>query len=103
MKALRTLVVAGLTGLALITTSCSVMRGQETTGAYVDDAGITAAVKAKLIDSDQVDAGAVHVDTLHGEVALSGFAKSADEKTRAGALARSVKGVTAVHNNLIVR
>jgi len=36
-------------------------------------------------------------------VQLSGFAKSQQEKDRAGELARSVKGVTQVHNNLVVK
>lgn len=103
MKAVRTLIVAAMTGMALVATGCSVIRGQESASAYVDDASITAAVKAKLIDSKQVDAGAINVQTLKGEVALSGFAKTNAERTRAEQLAREVKGVRSVHNNLVVR
>jgi osmotically-inducible protein OsmY len=36
-------------------------------------------------------------------VQLSGFAKSQREKDRAAELARSVKGVTRVHNGLVVK
>ena len=32
------------------TTACSVARDQQTVGSYVDDAGITTAVKAKMAD-----------------------------------------------------
>ena len=103
MKAIRTAIVAGMTSLVLVATGCSVIRGQESTSQYVDDATITTQVKGKLIDSKAVDAGAVNVQTLKGEVSLSGFAKSNDERSRAGQIARDVKGVRAVHNNLVVR
>jgi osmotically-inducible protein OsmY len=36
-------------------------------------------------------------------VALSGFAKSTNEKSRAEDIARTTKGVRLVHNNLVVR
>lgn len=95
--------LAAALGLTLVTSGCSVMRGQESTSEYVDDASITANVKARLVDSKAVDAGAVSVETLKGEVSLSGFAKSPAEKARAGQIAGSVKGVRAVHNNLVIR
>lgn len=95
--------LAAALGLTLVTSGCSVLRGQESAGEYTSDAGITAHVKTQLIDSQVVDAGAVSVETLRGEVSLSGFAKSAAEKARAGQIAASVTGVRAVHNNLVVR
>lgn len=103
MKTIRTVIVAAMTSFALVATGCSVIRGQESASAYVDDAAITADVKTRLIDSKAVDAGAVNVQTLKGEVALSGFAKTAAERSRAEQIAREAKGVRAVHNNLIVR
>lgn len=103
MKTIRTLIVATITGLTLVATGCSVIRGQESAGAYVDDASITTAVKAKFVGDKSVDAGAINVQTLNGEVSLAGFAKSADEKTKAGEIARTVKGVKSVRNNLVVR
>ena len=81
----------------------SVIRGQESTGAYVDDSAITAQVKAKFVGDKTVDAGAINVQTLNGEVALSGFAKNAAERARAEQIAREVKGVRSVRNNLVVR
>jgi osmotically-inducible protein OsmY len=45
----------------------------------------------------------INVDTLNGEVALSGFAKSAEEKAVAEQIARSTGGVRAVRNNLVIR
>lgn len=103
MKHTRALALAILTGLTLVGTGCTVMRGQTDVATYVDDKTITAAVKAKMIEDKAVDAAVINVDTLNGTVALSGFAKSATEKARAEQIARDTKGVREVRNNLIVR
>ena len=103
MKPIRTLVLATVTGLALGVGGCSVFRGQESASVYVDDASITTAVKAKFVADKLVDAGAINVQTLNGEVSLAGFAKNADEKAKAEQIARGVKGVKTVRNNLAVR
>ena len=103
MKYTRALTIAVLTGATILGTGCSVMRGQETTSAYVDDAAITTSVKARFVEDKTVDAGAINVETLNGTVALSGFAKSPSEKAQAEFLARNTKGVREVRNNLAVR
>lgn len=99
----RALAIAALAGATLVGTGCAVIRGQETAGAYVDDAAITTAVKAKFVEDKTVDATAIKVETLNGTVQLSGFAKSSAEKTKAEALARNTKGVRSVKNDLSVR
>ena len=103
MKYARALALAMLAGATIVGTGCAVIRGQETVGAYVDDATITTQVKAKLVEDKTVDAGAVKVETLNGTVSLSGFAKSSAEKAQAESLARSTKGVRQVINGLAVR
>jgi hyperosmotically inducible protein len=103
MKYTRALAIAVLAGATLAGTGCAVTRGQETVGAYVDDAAITTAVKAKFVEDKTVDAGAIKVETLNGTVALSGFAKSNAERQQAENIARSTKGVREVRNNLTVR
>jgi hyperosmotically inducible periplasmic protein len=87
----------------LVIGGCAVTRGQESVGAYVDDSAITTAVKARFVDSRQVDAAAISVETMKGTVMLSGFAKSTLERTTAEALTRKVNGVTAVKNEIAVR
>ena len=84
MSARHTLaaVVAAVAALSLLP-GCAVTRGQSTVGAYIDDATITTAVKARFVDSTQVDAGAISVETLDGTVMLSGFAKSQAEREAA--------------------
>jgi hyperosmotically inducible protein len=103
MKLTRALAIALLAGATLAGTGCSVVRHQETAGAYVDDVAITTAVKAKFVEDKTVDAAAIKVETLNGTVQLSGFAKSPTEKAQAEAIARNTKGVRAVQNNLSVR
>ncbi len=93
-----------LTTLALLaTTGCAVTRGQESVGAYVDDAAITTAVKARFVDNTNVAASAISVETMKGTVMLSGFAKNSTEKSTAEALAWKVNGVKAVKNEITVR
>ena len=94
-------VVAALTVLGA--TGCAVQRGQETVGAYTDDATITTKVKAKFADDPTVSAMAIKVETLKGVVQLSGFAKSADERMAAERLARGTTGVQAVRNDIIIK
>lgn len=104
MRTLRpfALILTAVLGVATIT-GCAVVRDQQTVGAYVDDAAITTAVKAKFVEDKTVDAGAINVQTLNGTVSLSGFAKSSAERSMAERLARDVKGVRDVRNTLAVR
>ena len=101
---LRNTLASIVAAVALLTiTGCAVTRGQETVGAYVDDAAITTAVKARFIDNNDVDAASIKVETLNGTVMLSGFAKIALEKTTAESIARRVNGVKAVKNEIAIR
>lgn len=106
MKIRTALAITTLSASAAVllgATGCAVQRGQETVGAYVDDTTITSKVKAKFIEDKQVDASAISVETLRGTVMLSGFAKSAAERSTAETLARGVKGVVAVKNEIAIR
>ncbi|MGA0570107.1 BON domain-containing protein [Variovorax sp. VNK109] len=102
-RTLQTLLIAAAVGVTALTTGCAVVRDQQTVGAYVDDATITTQVKAKFVEDKTVDAAAIKVETLNGTVQLSGFAKSSSEKNQAENIARNVKGVKTVQNNLTVR
>lgn len=100
----RTSLVAIIAAIALLSaTGCAVSRGQETVGAYVDDAGITSLIKTRFIESKDVSAAAISVETLNGTVVLSGFAKNHNEKAQAGEIARAVNGVKLVKNDVVVR
>ena len=105
MNIQRMLLVAVLSApMLVLATGCSVARKQETVGEYIDGAAITAEIKVKLADDAETSALNIEVKTMDaGVVQLSGLAKSQRGKNRAGDIARSVKGVTAVHNDLIVK
>ncbi len=101
---IRTTLAAAMTAVVLLTaTGCAVSRGQQTVGSYVDDAGITTLVKSRFVESKQVDAAAISVETLNGTVMLSGFAKSAAERNAAETIARGVANVKMVKNEIAVR
>lgn len=104
MKYTRALIFATIAGITIIsTTGCAVGRGQESVGAYVDDTSITTVVKAKFAEDRTVAATSISVETLNGVVQLSGFAKSNAEKMQAENIARNVKNVKSVRNDIIVR
>ena len=103
MKYARALAFAALASITIIGSGCAVGRGQETTGSYIDDAAITTAVKARMVEDKTVSASAISVETLNGTVQLSGFAKSPAEKAQAENIARGAKNVKAVRNDITVR
>ena len=83
--------------------ACAVTSGQSTVGEYVDDTTITTRVKARFAEDSTVSAMRINVETLKGEVQLSGFAANAEEKVRAAEVASKVPGVTKVRNNISIR
>ncbi|THJ34227.1 BON domain-containing protein [Lampropedia aestuarii] len=100
----RQLAMAGLLGASLAMVSgCAVVRDQQSVGEYIDDAGITIAVKARLADNPATSAIAISVETFNGVVHLSGFAKSEQEKQRATQIAAETLNVRSVQNNLVVK
>ena len=101
---IRNTLAAIIAAVALLSaTGCAVQRGQETVGAYVDDTTITTTVKARFVQNKDVDATSIRVETLNGTVMLSGFAKTANERSSAETLARAVSGVKAVKNEIAIR
>ncbi|MCC4118378.1 BON domain-containing protein [Aromatoleum toluclasticum] len=91
-----TVLVAVLTAL----TACSGSPTRESTGEYLDDSMITTKVKAAFVDDKAVNALDIKVVTFKGAVQLSGFANNPQEVDRAVQLARNVKGVTSVKNDI---
>jgi osmotically-inducible protein OsmY len=82
---------------------CAATRTSESTGQYVDDSVITTQVKASLANDGFLKSFQISVETYKGTVQLSGFVNSEQAIDKAGEIARSVKGVISVKNNLIVK
>ncbi len=86
--------IAGLAGCA---------NSGEKSGAYVDDSWITSKVKSEMVANKNVKARDISVNTNRGVVTLSGTAASWDESNKAAEIARSVKGVQSVENDIHVQ
>jgi osmotically-inducible protein OsmY len=94
--------VAAALAVAVLLAACQSMTG-ETLGENIDDAGITAAVKSKLAAEKISTVTRIDVDTNRGVVALNGTVKSVTDRARVEELARQVKGVRDVVNNLRIQ
>lgn len=94
--------VSRITLLAVLLVGCTTLTGK-TLGENIDDASITAAVKAKLAGEKATTLTRIDVDTSRGVVYLTGIVENAAMKNRAAELARQVQGVRDVVNNLKVQ
>lgn len=73
------------------------------TGIAIDDAEITAKVKAAVFAEPGLKSLQISVDTIKGVVTLSGSADSQDNSDRTKALASAVAGVVKVDNQLLIK
>lgn len=92
--------------LALVLTTamgCASTSKQEGTGEYIDDSVITTKVKAAIFNDASLKSAEINVETYKGVVQLSGFVSSRSDIQRAVELARGVKGVTSVKDDMRVK
>jgi len=82
---------------------CASSQTEQSTGQFVDDAAITAKVKAKLFEDPATSGFQINVTTFKGVVQLSGFVDDEESKERAEELAQSVPDVRDVENNVTVK
>ncbi len=97
-----TRILLAITFSALLA-ACAGTAKQESTGEYIDDTVITSRVKAVLLNDPAVSGLAINVETFKGTVQLAGFVKTVAERNRAVQLARDVKGVRQVKNDILIR
>jgi hyperosmotically inducible periplasmic protein len=97
------LICLSLGGLALTGAGCAGTNYHRSTGAYLDDKGIGTRVKTALFRDPLVSGFDTHVNTFRGDVQLSGFVDTPEQKERAAQIARGVTGVRMVSNNLEVK
>jgi hyperosmotically inducible periplasmic protein len=76
---------------------------QKRVKAYLDDATVTAKVKAELIKDAGMDGIDISVETHRGQVILSGFVNNGEQLLRAVHIASGVEGVQSVKNALVIR
>ncbi len=93
----------GVATLLALFPACESTRTQESTGEYLDSSVITTKVKAAIADDSELSAFDIKVVTFKGKVLLSGFVDDEKSIQHAEQVARSVKGVKDVENNLVVK
>lgn len=98
-----TRVASSVNGVREVRNNLSVSERDETVGEVVDDGIVTTKVKAALIAEPMTKARQINVATNEGVVQLSGFVDSAEEKSKATEVARSVSGVREVDNELDIK
>ena len=75
----------------------------ERAGAMLDDAAVSAKVKAALVGARDLPALSINVDTAQNVVTLTGLVQSQEQSDRAERTARAVEGVKDVHNKLTIK
>jgi len=97
-------VAATLAGAPLAQqTTTSTSSKTEATKEYLDDAALTTKVKAALVADKETKASEVKVETDKGVVHLTGTVDNQQMAARAEDVAKSVKGVQSVKNDLHAR
>jgi osmotically-inducible protein OsmY len=79
---------------------CASTSKDEGTGEYFDDTVITSKVKAAVFNEPSLKSAEINVETFKGVVQLSGFVSSRADINKAVEVARSVKGVESVKNDM---
>jgi len=102
---LASLTIRLLTALVLAAPvgACDVFQGRQGVAEYADDSNITNSIRARFIEDPVVHFGDVGVTTLNRNVRLTGRVNSEGERQRAAQIARGVKGVRSVSNDIAVR
>ncbi len=100
MKKLKTITALFFAIMLVSVLGCASTATQEGTGEFVDDTVITTKVKAAIFDEPSLKSAEINVETFKGVVQLSGFVSSEANEHKAVELARSVKGVKSVKDDM---
>jgi len=92
-----------IAALLLFALGCASTSTRESTGEYVDDAVITTRVKTAILNEPTLKVFQINVETYRNVVQLSGFVDSTASMNKAVELARAVKGVSSVKNDMRLR
>ena len=91
-------------GVTTVQNKLLIRDGKRSTGEAVDDTVIAAKVKGEIAGKSGLGtASDVNVEVNSGVVELSGFVLTADEKSKAGEIARGINGVKGVRNNISLK
>lgn len=100
MKQLKYISTIFVTVMLATVLGCASTSQQESTGEYFDDSVLTTKVKAAIFNEPSLKSAEINVETFKGVVQLSGFVSTAADQRKAVELARSIKGVKSVKNDM---
>jgi hyperosmotically inducible periplasmic protein len=105
MTTSRTAIAAVVAAAAMLaaTAGCGEWRDPSLRAGYVDDATITASIKSRLVEDKVIDADAIKVETVNGNVMLTGSARNTIERSTAESIAMKIRGVKTVQNNVAIQ
>jgi hyperosmotically inducible protein len=102
-RSAATRVAQSVDGVREVRNNLSLGEGNESVSEVTDDGVVTTKVKAALIADPVTKAHEINVATNQGVVQLSGFVDSAEQKSKASEIARSIEGVRDVQNQLDIK
>jgi len=103
MTMLKRLSAVFIVAVVVSALGCATQSEPQTTGAYMGDAWVTTQVKTGILNEPSLKVTQINVETYQGVVQLSGFVDNAAAQTKAVEIAKSVKGVTSVKNDMRLR
>jgi osmotically-inducible protein OsmY len=108
MKQLKMITSISLIVLLVSTQGCASTKENESkasskdesAGEYLDDSVITTRVKTAVFNEETLKSSEINVETYKGVVQLGGFVSSQADINKAVEIARNIKGVISVKNNM---
>ena len=82
---------------------CATQSQPQSAGAYMGDAWVTTQVKTGILNEPSLKVNQINVETYNKVVQLSGFVDNPASQAKAVEIARGVKGVTSVKNDMRLR
>ncbi len=99
-RVMRLAPMLALAMLVALFVGCASTESSSGTGEYIDDTVITSKVKAAIFNESTLKSAEINVETYKGVVQLSGFVSSQADIDTAVRIARNVKGVKSVRNDM---
>ena len=103
MNMLKRLSAVFIAALLVSALGCATQSEPQSPGAYMGDSWVTTKVKTAILNEPSLKVLQINVETYEGVVQLSGFVDNAASQAKAVEIAKSVKGVTSVKNDMRLR
>lgn len=103
MNKLKRLSAVFLVASMVSVLGCATQSEPQSAGAYMGDAWVTTQVKSAILNEPSLKVAQINVETYKSVVQLSGFVDNAAAQAKAVEIAKAVKGVTSVKNDMRLR